>query len=75
MRHAAKIPAKAALDMECAPEQLTVLELGGGDTGSHLVTGCGKKATYEMNPLGDWVLNGPVTRDPKFITPEQGEQK
>ncbi len=67
------IPNKAMQDMQCATESLTVMELGGGEEGAHLVTGCGKKATYELNPLGDWVLTGPVTQDPTYITPQTAE--
>ncbi len=69
-RKSALIPAKAVQDMHCASESLTVRDLGGGDEGAHLVSGCGRKATYELNPLGDWVLTGPVTTDPTYITPQ-----
>ncbi len=74
-RHAARIPAKAARDLECPEGQISVMELGGGDTGQHLVRGCGKKAIYEMNPLGDWVLNGPPIPDPTYVAPEKAAEK
>ncbi len=69
----AKIPPKAAVEMQCPQASLTMVEISGGDTGSHLVQGCGKKAVYELNPLGDWVLNAPVSVDPKYIKPESVE--
>ncbi|MBI3182606.1 MAG: hypothetical protein HYZ28_10765 [Myxococcales bacterium] len=73
VRHAAKIPGKASADLSCPASQITVMELGGGDTGQHLVSGCGKKAIYEVNPLGDWVLNAPPTVDPSYVTPERAQ--
>lgn len=69
VRHAARIPAKAAIDLGCSETELQVIELGGGDRGQHLVKGCGKKGTYELNPLGDWVLTAPVTVDAKIVVP------
>jgi hypothetical protein len=72
---AAKIPPKAAVDMQCPESSLTVMELSGGGEGPHLVQGCGKKATYELNPFGDWVLNDTVSVDPKYIKPESAEEK
>ncbi len=65
---AAKIPAKAAVDMQCPESQLTVMEVENqGDNGQHLVMGCGKKAIYELNNMGDWVLNAPISKDPTHV--------
>jgi hypothetical protein len=69
-RHAAKIPLKASTDLSCPPGELQIFDLGSGDTGPHYVLGCGKKATYEMNPLGEWVLNGPIVADPQYVKPQ-----
>jgi hypothetical protein len=68
MPRAARIPPKAASDMQCAESQLTVLEVENqGDSGPHLVMGCGKKAVYELNNLGEWVVNAPIVKDPTHI--------
>jgi hypothetical protein len=65
---AARIPPKAAVDMQCPEPQLKVMEIENqGDTGQHLVMGCGKKAIYELNNLGDWVLNAPISKDPTHV--------
>jgi hypothetical protein len=69
---AARIPPKAADDMKCPQAKLQVLEVESqGDSGPHLVMGCGKKAVYELNNLGDWVLNAPIQRDPTHLKLEQ----
>ncbi len=60
-----QLQARAAFDLGCPKEQLSVVELDGQTRG---VTGCGKKATYvescrsAMNgaPVDcTWVLNSP----------------
>jgi hypothetical protein len=45
---------KAAFDMSCDKEKLTVTELGPGSMG---VRGCGKQARYESVTGVGWVLN------------------
>lgn len=68
---AARIPPKAADEMHCPEAQLTLMEVEHqGDSGPHLVMGCGKKAVYELNNMGDWVLNAPIQTDPSHIKVE-----
>jgi hypothetical protein len=68
MPRAARIPAKASSDMQCPEAQLNVLEVDNqGDSGPHLVMGCGKKAVYELNNFGEWVVNAPIVKDPTHI--------
>ncbi|MGQ0504167.1 MAG: hypothetical protein ACT4TC_02520 [Myxococcaceae bacterium] len=71
VRKSTLIPAKAILDLNCPKESLTIMPLTGADEGPHLVTGCGRKATYELSPIGDWALTDAVTNDPVHIMPEQ----
>jgi hypothetical protein len=67
---AARIPPKAATDMQCPEHSLTVLEVDNqGDSGPHLVMGCGKKAVYELNNFGEWVVNAPISTDPTHVKP------
>ncbi len=75
MPRAARIPQKAATDMQCPEAQLQVLEVdNGGDTGQHLVMGCGKKAIYELNNMGEWVLHDVISKDTTHVKlPSDGE--
>ncbi|MDI1449940.1 hypothetical protein [Polyangium sp. 6x1] len=45
---------KAAFDMHCEKEKLTVTQLAHGSMG---VQGCGKQGRYEFVNGGGWVLN------------------
>ena len=67
-----QIPAKAADDLGCPLASIQVVELEGGDTGTHRASGCDKQATYELNPLKRWVVQGPITTAPSHVTPEPG---
>jgi hypothetical protein len=74
MPRAARIPAKASMDLRCPEQQITVLEVDNqGDTGPHRVIGCGKQVVYELNNLGEWVVNEPIVKEPTHIkiTPDQ----
>jgi hypothetical protein len=65
---AALIPPRAETDLNCPRDQLTVVEKDyAGDTGPHYAIGCGKRAVYEMNPFGEWVITGPVQKDPTYV--------
>ena len=68
MPRAARIPAKATVDMQCPEPQLTVMEVDNqGDIGPHRVIGCGKQVVYVMNNLGEWVVNEPIVKEPTHI--------
>jgi len=75
MPRAARIPAKAAVDMECPQAQITVMEVEQqGDTGPHWAMGCGKKVVYELDNRGEWVVNAPVVKDLQHIKPQVDER-
>jgi hypothetical protein len=68
MARAARIPAKAAVDLQCPEPQIKVIEVDNqGDTGPHRVIGCGKQVVYELNNLGEWVVNEPILKEPTHI--------
>jgi len=68
---AARIPAKAAEDMQCPKDQISVMEVESqGDSGPHWAMGCGKKVVYELDSRGEWVVNAPILKDPQHIKPQ-----
>ena len=67
-----KLRPRAAYDLHCSQEQLTMTELG-GDCGKKVaeeynctlgVSGCGQQATYVHVPNGAWVMNNADSRTP-----------
>jgi hypothetical protein len=73
---AALIPPKASTELNCPADQLQIVEKdSAGDTGPHYAMGCGKRAVYEMNPFGEWVITGAVQSDPKYVKLPPAEGK
>jgi hypothetical protein len=52
--------ARAAFELNCKPEALTVTDLAEREVG---VAGCGRRTVYVIAPTGGWVNNSCVQQD------------